>query len=68
MSPKHLLMAVLLLCCSAIAVAGTYINTAGSEDGTAISGFDTVAFFTVQRALKGKAEFSFKWEIGRAHV
>jgi YHS domain-containing protein len=61
MSPKHLLMAVLLLCCSAIAVAGTYINTAGSEDGTAISGFDTVAFFTVQRALKGKAEFSFKW-------
>jgi YHS domain-containing protein len=61
MPAKHLLMALFLLCCSAIAAAGTYINTAGSDDGTAISGFDTVAFFTVQRALKGKPEFSVKW-------
>jgi YHS domain-containing protein len=61
MFAKQLLAALLLLGFATVAGAGTFINTAGSNDGTAISGFDTVAFFTVQRALKGSAEFTAEW-------
>jgi YHS domain-containing protein len=61
MSAKQWLIALALVAFAPLAAAGTYINTAGSDDGTAISGFDTVAFFTAQRALKGKAEFTAGW-------
>jgi YHS domain-containing protein len=61
MPPKQLFVACLLFLCASIASAGTYINTAGAEDGTAISGFDTVAFFTQQRAVPGKPEFTVEW-------
>ena len=32
-----------------------------SRSGVAIRGFDTVAFHTEKRAVKGKKEFSYKW-------
>lgn len=32
-----------------------------SKTGVAIRGFDTVAFHTEKRAVKGKKEFSFQW-------
>ena len=32
-----------------------------SRSGVAIRGLDTVAFHTEQRAVKGKKEFSYKW-------
>ncbi len=39
------------------------INT--SMFGVAIKGYDTVAYFTEGRALKGKKEFEFKYEDAR---
>ena len=41
--------------------AGTTINTIGSNSGLAINGFDTVAFHTDKKAIKGSAEFSYEW-------
>src|SRR5208282_4909837 len=32
------------------------------ESRVAIKGYDTVAYFTEQRAVKGKEEFDFSWE------
>ena len=32
-----------------------------SKTGVAIRGFDTVAFHTEKRAVKGKKDFSFQW-------
>ncbi len=32
------------------------------ESLVAIKGYDTVAYFTEQRAVKGKEEFEFSWE------
>jgi YHS domain-containing protein len=32
-----------------------------SKSGVAIRGFDTVAFHTDKRAVKGKKEFSYQW-------
>ncbi len=32
------------------------------ESPVAIKGYDTVAYFTEQRAVKGKEEFEFSWE------
>lgn len=55
------LLAVMIWLWAGVCAAGTAINTAGSPDGIAISGFDTVAFFTQQRAVVGKPEFSTEW-------
>ena len=33
-----------------------------SKTGVAIRGFDTVAFHTEKRAVKGKKEFSYQWQ------
>lgn len=41
--------------------AGTTINTIGSTDGVAISGFDTVAFFLQKRAVSGSAQYAYEW-------
>jgi hypothetical protein len=35
--------------------------------GTAISGYDTVAYHTEGRAMKGKAEFSYVWNDANWH-
>jgi YHS domain-containing protein len=37
--------------------AATYINTVGSDDGVAISGFDPVSFFTDKKSVAGSPEF-----------
>lgn len=38
-------------------LAQTNVNTTGSDDKTAISGFDTVSFFTGKKAVASKPEF-----------
>lgn len=43
-----------------MAVAGDTVNT-GYFGGVAISGYDTVAYFTEGRAVKGSEEFSYDW-------
>ncbi len=45
-----------------LSFAGTIINTTGSDDSTAISGFDAVAFFTQNKAVQGKPELEFKYQ------
>ena len=35
--------------------------------GVAIKGYDTVAYFTEGRAVKGKSEFSFSWNDAEWH-
>ena len=35
------------------ALAQTFVNTVGSDDGVAISGFDIVAFYTEKKAMTG---------------
>ncbi len=40
-------------------VVSKRVNT--DEFGIAIQGYDTVAYHTEERAVKGKSEFSFKW-------
>lgn len=61
MSAKQWFAAILLIFGATLAAAGTFINTAGSDGGTAISGYDTVVFCTAKRALQGKPEFSAEW-------
>lgn len=39
------------------------VNTGRFSD-TAISGYDTVAYFTEQKAVEGEKKFSFKWREG----
>ena len=43
-------------------LAGSIINTFGSPDGIAISGYDTVAFFTEKKAVDGKADYTYEWQ------
>ena len=57
---KSLSVASLLFIAHA-SLAGSFINTNGSHEGIAINGFDTVAFFTEKKALRGKPEHSFEW-------
>ena len=35
------------------ALAQTFVNTVGSDDGVAIAGYDVVAFFTQKKAVGG---------------
>jgi YHS domain-containing protein len=43
-----------------MALAAEQINTGGS--GLAIKGFDTVAYFTLGKPVKGKKEFAVDWK------
>ncbi len=45
----------------ALAVEKDKIGNA-DQSRVAIKGYDTVAYFTQQRAVKGKEEFEFGWE------
>lgn len=45
---------------AAFSNAGTAINTTGSDDSTAISGFDAVAFFTQKKAVPGQSQWAFE--------
>jgi hypothetical protein len=49
-----------LLFCSAC-IAQTSFNTMGSDDSTAISGYDPVAFHTIKKALRGDPKVSHSY-------
>ena len=64
-SPACALAVALLLALSASAAqagerAGELVNT-GYFGGVAIKGYDPVAYFTEERAIKGSAEYSHRW-------
>jgi YHS domain-containing protein len=50
-------LVVLLLSVKTFAQTVSYYTTAG----TAIKGYDPVAYFTEQKAVAGKPDFSFEW-------
>lgn len=58
---KRLVTLLFLFSLSTQSFAETFINTTGSDDKTAISGFDTVAFFTEKKAIPGKPGFEFSY-------
>ncbi|CAG0990058.1 hypothetical protein MTYP_02235 [Methylophilaceae bacterium] len=55
-------IAASLLFVAQVSFAEVAINTQGSDQGIAISGFDTVAFFTENRAVKGNPEIAAEWK------
>lgn len=59
---RRLLIALVFTFFSTLNFAGTAINTTGSDDGLAISGFDAVAFFTQKKAVQGKPEWEFQYQ------
>jgi YHS domain-containing protein len=61
MRKARLIWSIGLLLMSVPALAGSFINTIGSNENVAINGFDTVAFFIEQKSVPGKAEHSFEW-------
>lgn len=70
---RHLLQsgfAALLLACTSLAFAAAPINTlkrgliSDSNTGTAINGYDTVAYFTEKKPVKGSDAHSTQWQGG----
>ena len=60
---RSIAYAILSLCiswCNLTAAQG-WVNTIGSDEGIAISGFDSVAFFNKKEAVPGRKEFSAEW-------
>ena len=54
--------AFLLLASSAVFAGNAQVNPINANSqGVAIKGFDTVAYFTQSRPVKGDAKFSFRW-------
>lgn len=53
------------LALSASAQTQKWINT--GPDKVAIKGYDTIAYFTESRAIKGSSEFEFVWKDARWH-
>ena len=58
----YLFLATVLLVSSQFSFAAVAINTQGNDQGIAISGFDTVAFFTDSKAVQGSPEFVVEWK------
>lgn len=60
-------LAVLVICGLVLAAAGAAalppINV--DEEGVAIKGYDTVAYFTDGKPVQGSAEFEHEWEGAR---
>lgn len=54
--------AILLYLAAGPAVARDAINTNGSDKNIAISGLDTVAFFTQKKAVQGNEAISYEWK------
>ena len=65
--PRLILLSILLVVVPiAWAVAGGANKPIATDSfGVAIKGYDTVAYFTEGRALKGKKEFEFSWQGAR---
>ena len=61
MKLRRLLCAALFLIVGNVTFAGSFINTNGSKDGVAISGYDPVAFFTQKKATLGNPQHTFEW-------
>ena len=59
---RRLLIAFVLSLLSVWSFAGTVINTTGSDDSLAISGFDAVAFFSQKKAVQGNPEWAFQYQ------
>lgn len=59
------LTTLLVIGISAPAWAKNPINTNWS--GVAIKGYDTVAYFTDGKAVKGKKQFEYRWKDARWH-
>ncbi len=51
----------------ALLTVGTTPGIANQKFDTAIEGYDTVAYHTEGRAMKGKAEFSYEWNDANWH-
>lgn len=59
----------LLMACALVGMLPTWVSAESAKQkintnsfGVAIKGYDTVAYFTMGRAVKGKKEFEFKWQ------
>ena len=55
-----MLMSFSLICLLLNLSSGTAVGKA-SQDDPAIKGYDTVAYFTAGKALKGNESFTFQW-------
>lgn len=51
---------VVVLLLSAVAFAGTSFNV--DSDGVAIKGYDSVAYFTMNKPVMGKKDFMYEWK------
>ena len=58
---RRFLLALLGLLLSSACVAQTSWNTMGSDDSTAISGYDVIAFYTVKKTLRGDPNISYTY-------
>ena len=58
---KRVLVFFAALIFATVTFAAPFVNTTGSDDNTAISGFDTVAFFTEKKTIAGKPDFQFNY-------
>ena len=72
MSRKRLILGSLALVCLAVALAvalpgGTDELVNKTRAGVAIRGYDTVAYFTEGRPVKGHSEFEHVWQDARWH-
>ena len=62
---KCLAIFVTILTLCLVAQAGTAVNTVASDNETAISSLDAVAFFTEKKALQGNDEFAHSYNGAR---
>ena len=62
---KVLLVSTLLISWSSAGSAFDKVNQ--TFFGTAIKGYDTVAYHTEGRAVKGKSKYSYKWNDAKWH-
>jgi len=59
---KRFIVAILSALSLLTAQANTAINTVGSDDRTAIAGFDVVSFFNAKKSVPGTLQYSFEYE------
>jgi len=64
---KAVKTALLVICLAVVPLAGVLAGSdsqlvATDPAGVAIKGYDTVAYFTEGKAIKGKPEFAFAWD------